>query len=75
MRWTARLPRLSGTRRKDVLVDIDAVLVFLLLIVVAVGISLPLGRRTSLARLVLAMAVLSAVATLAFVGLESYFAA
>lgn len=55
--------------------DIDAVLVFLLLIVVAVGICLPLGRRTSLARLVLAMAVLSAVATLAFVGLESYFAA
>lgn len=54
--------------------DIDAVLAFLLLLVVAVGISLPLGRRTSLARLVVGQAVLAAIVTAAFVGLEGYFA-
>ncbi|WP_165570440.1 hypothetical protein [Aeromicrobium sp. IC_218] len=54
--------------------DIDAVLAFLLMAVVAVGISLPLGRSTSLARLVAGQLVLAAVATAAFVGLENYFA-
>jgi hypothetical protein len=55
-------------------VDLDAVIAFVLMLVVAAGISAALGRRTSLARLVVAQAGLAAVATAAFVGLENYFA-
>ena len=53
--------------------DIAPVLAFAFMLVVATGISLPMGRDTAVVRLVVAQAVLAALVTLAYVGLAAYF--
>ncbi len=54
--------------------DIEPVLFLVILVAVAAGIALPLGRDTAVGRLLVGLVVLGVVATLAFVGLENYFA-